>query len=403
MSVVVVSNDRPEHLRLCLTALAQQDHPMMEIVVVACAAGAAAIRDDWDDRVKLVVFDTPNISAARNLGLAQAAGAVVAFVDDDALAEPTWARRLSAPFADPSVAQAGGFVRGRNGISFQWRALELDAQGRDHPLDVPQGCTTLHPGSAQRTPKTQGTCCAFRRTALLSVGGFDPGFAFYLDEGDVNLRLSRAGHMTAIVPDAQVIHGFAPSARRRADRVPRDLHAIGASTARFVRRHSPEALGTALAVLRSDQRARLGRHRGARRLPAAEARRLMETLESGIDAGCSAALTDLHPLPDAPPPFRALQGTGPRRGRMILSLPGRRAAPEAEAQAARARGEVVTLLRLDAGFRAHWHSLRPDGIWQQRGGMWGRSLRDTARVQWMLPATRMRVESAWIGRCRPVE
>ncbi|MCB2123539.1 MAG: glycosyltransferase, partial [Rhodobacteraceae bacterium] len=67
---------------------------------------------------------------ARNLGLAAAAGEIVAFIDDDAVPEPRWLARLTAPFADPGIAAAGGFVVGRNGISFQWRASCADSHGR---------------------------------------------------------------------------------------------------------------------------------------------------------------------------------------------------------------------------------------------------------------------------------
>ena len=56
--------------------------------------------------------------------------------DDDAVAEPTWLSRLSAPFANAKVVAATGFIRGRNGFSFQWQACEVDAQGIDHPLDI---------------------------------------------------------------------------------------------------------------------------------------------------------------------------------------------------------------------------------------------------------------------------
>src|SRR5690606_23264203 len=161
--------------------------------------------------------------------------------DDDAVPEPTWASRLAAPFAHPRVGAAGGFVRGRNGISFQWRALAVDHLGQDHPLEVDPEGVSLHEGTATRAVKTQGTNCAFRRAGWLAAGGFDPAFRFYLDEADVNLRLAAAGHLTAVVPRAEVIHGFAASARRRADRVPADLTDIGASTAVFLRRHAPGA------------------------------------------------------------------------------------------------------------------------------------------------------------------
>ena len=73
---------RPEALARCLAALTLQDHPL-ELVLVA-DPGAVGIRPDLP--AKRVAFDRPNISLARNLGLARAAGDVVLFIDDDALA-----------------------------------------------------------------------------------------------------------------------------------------------------------------------------------------------------------------------------------------------------------------------------------------------------------------------------
>lgn len=113
VSVVVVSRGRPGDLLCCLGALAQQTHPRFEVVVVADPAGLAAVgRSGLAGRLKTVGFDRPNISEARNLGIAASAGAVVAFIDDDAVAEPGWLKALALPFADPEVAAAGGYVRG---------------------------------------------------------------------------------------------------------------------------------------------------------------------------------------------------------------------------------------------------------------------------------------------------
>ena len=78
------------------------------------------------DQVKSVPFDTSNISAARNAGIAMAAGNVIAIIDDDAVPEPSWLTHLTAPFADPAVAASGGYVIGRNGISFQWKGRTVD-------------------------------------------------------------------------------------------------------------------------------------------------------------------------------------------------------------------------------------------------------------------------------------
>jgi GT2 family glycosyltransferase len=230
VSVIIVSRARPDALRRCLSAVDQLQYRPFEVVVVACPQGVAVTEEaDVLRDLKCIAFDEANISAACNLGLTHAAGEIVAFIDDDAVPEPQWLHHLVAPAARSDVAAMGGYVRGRNGISFQYKARTLDAQGT--PMDVeidPLQATVLVPPKG-RAIKTEGTNMAFRRDALIAIGGFDHAFRFYLDETDVNMRLARAGYATALVPLAQVHHGFAASAMRRADRAPRDLYEIGAS------------------------------------------------------------------------------------------------------------------------------------------------------------------------------
>src|ERR1700722_15480429 len=53
---------------------------------------------------------TKGLSGARNTGVAMSSGDIVAFLDDDAYAEPDWLEHLVAPMADPVVVGAGGWV-----------------------------------------------------------------------------------------------------------------------------------------------------------------------------------------------------------------------------------------------------------------------------------------------------
>ncbi|MEP1942678.1 MAG: glycosyltransferase family 2 protein, partial [Sulfitobacter sp.] len=236
VSVIIVSRGRPHALRRCLLGVAQLQHSAFEVVVVACPEGIAVTEQiDVLPDIKCIAFDEANISAARNLGLTHAAGEIVAFIDDDAVPEPLWLHHLVAPASRDQVAAMGGFVRGRNGISFQNKARILDAQGTPQNVEIaPLQATVLAPPKG-RAIKTEGTNMAFKRHVLMEIGGFDPAFRFYLDETDVNMRLARAGYHTALVPLAQVHHGFAASATRRNDRVPRDLYEIGASWGVFQR------------------------------------------------------------------------------------------------------------------------------------------------------------------------
>ncbi len=396
VSLIIVSRHRTQALLRALRGVAQSDHPHFEVIVVADPRAAAAVRTTGLP-LKLATFDTANISAARNLGLALAAAPVVAFMDDDAVPESTWLSRLTAPFADPRVVQAGGFVRGRSGLAWQWRAAWIRGDGTDAAFEAPPG-PSLHPGTATHALKTQGTNCAFRTADLRAIGGFDEGFRFYLDEADVNLRLAARGGLSALVPDAVVHHSYLASARRRADRTPTDLRDIGASCARFTARHAPDDPG-ALDRLLAHHRRRLTRLvcRGA--LAPWTAVRLM----AGLRAGARETAVTAAPAPPAiaPLPMIPLPGTGPRPGRVIAGRLRDREALEARARDAVAAGEIVTLILLDRGIRPHRMAFMPGGYWLQSGGRFGRSERAGPRIVADGRAVRVKVETERLERVRP--
>lgn len=394
-SVIIVSRHRAAALQRCLLGLAQQDHPSFEVIVVADPAGITAARAK-DLAIKLIPFDQPNISAARNLGLANAGGEVVAFIDDDAVAEPTWLSRLCAPFSDPQVIASTGFIRGRNGISYQWKACEVDNTGADHPL--PAHAAT-YAGTPERAVKTQGTNCAFRRQSLTRIGGFDPAFRFYLDEADVNLRMAGLG-LTTVVPDAQVHHGYAASARRRDDRIPTSLHEIAASIAVFLRRHAPDTADDETIPAIEAQRARIAHLLATRRISDPQADTLRSTLADGWDDGMSRPLTDPAAITGAAP-FTPRSGTGPRPGRVIAGRIWQARRLRAHAAQAAANGEIVTLFLLSPTIRAHRHHFTPAGFWEQTGGLFGPSDRSQPRFRWWRFSKRVLAETARVAGFRP--
>ena len=87
--------------------------------------------------------------------------------------EPTWLTHLIAPFADgQSAAVAGGYVIGRNGISFQWKASDsfaVEAQTEDLILDYRLMSPTFLAASPARAIKTEGTNMAVRRDVLVGT------------------------------------------------------------------------------------------------------------------------------------------------------------------------------------------------------------------------------------------
>ncbi|EAQ03930.1 putative glycosyltransferase [Pseudooceanicola batsensis HTCC2597] len=402
VSVVVVSRDRGPSLELTLVGLARQLHDNYEIVVVADAAGLDAVRRQKLGReIKTVPFADPNISLARNLGTAVAAGEVVAFIDDDAVPEPTWLRHLTAPFSEPDVAAAGGFVIGRNGISFQWKAHSVDHTGQARPLDVdPARATALTPPPG-RAVKTEGTNMAFRRSVLAQLGGFDPAYRFYLDDTDLNMRLARARHVTAVVPMAQVHHSFAPSSRRHASRAPRDLFEIGASLSVFLRRHCPEdAREKAVTDFVAGRDRALISHMVAGRLEPRDLRRLRARLAAGIEAGRSRTLYPLPGLPHSSEPFLPFRTRATGQSITLAGRPLSRRRLRAQAAARAAGGATVSLFILSPTALFHRVRMTRDGVWEQTGGIWGRARRDEPLVRATSFRRRLAQEIARIAALR---
>ena len=396
-SIIIVSRHRAAALARAITALRQQSAQNIEVIIVADPAACAQFAGQGD--LKVIPFDQPNISAARNLGLGQAAGDVALFIDDDAVAEPTWAARLMAAFDTADVVAATGFVRGRSGISFQWRACAVDHMGQDHPLDVPQ-TPSLHHGTPKRAVKTQGTNCAFRTAALREIGGFDPAFEFYLDEADVNLRLAPLGG-TMIVPDAQVHHGFLASARRKGNRVPTTLFDIAASTAAFLRKHAGGDVAAGRAALFAAQTARIDALRTKRKVTPQQAQALQRSLDAGWQAGLARDFGTAQTF-GAAPPFKPLQGAGPREAVVISGWIWAQKALHAQAKAALAQGQIVTVICLAPSLRRHKMQFLPQGYWWQSGGVWGRSDRDAPALKWRGLAARVMSELARIAPYRGV-
>jgi hypothetical protein len=96
---------------MCLRALALQDRPPDEIIVVVRPEDTASLEllAGEAGRVRTVLVELPGVVAAMNAGADASTGDVVALTDDDARPFPDWISRLLAVYAsDPAVGAVGG-------------------------------------------------------------------------------------------------------------------------------------------------------------------------------------------------------------------------------------------------------------------------------------------------------
>jgi GT2 family glycosyltransferase len=213
VSVVVCTVDREVALRDTLDALRRQTFSAFEVVVVngPSADGTAAFLSSLGDAVRVRSNPERHLSRSRNLGIAAAAGDLVAFLDDDAVPEPRWLEELVAPFAaDARLGAAGGLVLDHTGVRAQWRHLVAFRTG-DHDFDrLPPFDDVVGPG-ADPFLYVPGGNSAFRRAALAEIGGFDEEIEYNFDETEVCLQLHDAGWGVRSLDGATVHHRALPS------------------------------------------------------------------------------------------------------------------------------------------------------------------------------------------------
>jgi glycosyltransferase involved in cell wall biosynthesis/GT2 family glycosyltransferase len=211
VSVVICAYtlERVELIGAAIDSLEAQTVAPHEIVLVIDTAPEleAECRERWPGIRVLPNREQQGLSGARNTGLAESSGTVVAFLDDDAVAAPDWVERLGRAYADESVVGAGGAVR------------PLWAEERP-PWFPPEfdwvvGCT--HSGMPRRREAVRnlvGANMSFRREALIEAGGFRHELGRIgkipagCEETDLCIRIAELDPEGAIVydPEAAVDH-----------------------------------------------------------------------------------------------------------------------------------------------------------------------------------------------------
>ena len=258
VSIVVNTYNRGPWLDDALRGLAGLDYPAFEVIVVngPSTDNSAEVIARWGGAIKALTCDQANLSVSRNVGIAAAAGDIIAFIDDDAVPHPQWLRRLVARYDDADVGAVGGFTVDNTGTHWQMRKTLCDRFGNAHHVSDYFDERPLNRPGTPFYPSLLGTNSSFRASALREVGGFDHVFAYLLDETDVCLRLVDAGWQVHFEPDALVWHQFAPSHIRSGNRVARTLYPSAVSRGYFITRHGGAAdlvaAGEALDVFRRD-------------------------------------------------------------------------------------------------------------------------------------------------------
>jgi O-antigen biosynthesis protein len=195
ISVVVCTHNGAPTLAECLGRVGELSYPDFETIVVCDGSHDRSAEIARQFGVRVIESEHRGLSHARNLGIAQADGEIVAFLDDDAYPDQDWLHYLALGFREERNAGVGG----------------PNLPPREGRL-VPD-CVAAAPGgpihvlvSDREAEHVPGCNMAFRRSALEQIGGFDERFRTAGDDVDVCWRLQKAGRTLGFSAGAVVMH-----------------------------------------------------------------------------------------------------------------------------------------------------------------------------------------------------
>ncbi len=217
-SVVIITRNRAEVLADCLVRLEKQTCQDFETIVVDSSDNHATreLVKSYPEVIYLRIWDgRNNMPEARNLGISNAHGEIVAFIDDDSMVFPNWLENIISGYSQ-NIS-----IGGVGGCTIDPR-LKIDINDHRFGKIFPDG--TAIDNFRIDIPEPLyvewfvGCNMSFRKSLLKDLGGFDQNYRGdnSYEEIDLAARVRKAGFSLLLVPSAKVEH----------IRVPRDQAVI---------------------------------------------------------------------------------------------------------------------------------------------------------------------------------
>jgi glycosyltransferase involved in cell wall biosynthesis len=200
VTVILPIRNEARRIRDCLRAVLAQDYPADRweaLIVDGCSTdGTRAIVAELaagDGRLRLLDNPAGIAPTAMNVGVAAARGEIIVRVDGHTVIAPDYVRQCVAALERTGAVNAGGPMRPA-AAGYWGRAVALATCS---PFGVGGGA--FHDATIERDDVDTVYLGAFRRAALLAVGGYDEELVRNQDD-ELNYRLRAAGGRIALTP-----------------------------------------------------------------------------------------------------------------------------------------------------------------------------------------------------------
>ncbi|MCO8271823.1 glycosyltransferase [Actinoplanes sp. TRM 88003] len=209
VSVVIPTHSERRWASLCRTVASAQAQLVTPVeIIVVVDHNPELFERAKGEFAGVTVLENESAQGAsgnRNTGAFHARSELIAFLDDDTVAHPTWLGHLAAPFSDPAVVGAGGLI--------------VPAWADHRPSWLPDELLWTvgvsyagMPTSIAEIRNVWSASMMIRREAFERVGGFRVGFGKLGDQNrpedtELCLRISaETGGHWMYVPDSVIEH-----------------------------------------------------------------------------------------------------------------------------------------------------------------------------------------------------
>ncbi len=211
-SIIVCTVDRLADLEECLKSLRTFRPAVAEIIVVNNGPQLAAVEQVAHHHDARVVTEPQRgVSRARNAGIRAATGSIMAFLDDDSVADPSWLPLLLAPFRDPQVLAVAGSIFAQTLADPVSRAFDYLHRAQFPETQRTVNGNTENGSFPMRSALVGNANMAIRREAFHRFGYFDTRLGRGTrigsgEEPDFLLRVLLGGGMMVVEPAARIFH-----------------------------------------------------------------------------------------------------------------------------------------------------------------------------------------------------
>lgn len=219
LSVVICTRDREEALAACLTAIAEQESPPGEVIVVDNSReGTARTLCEHRPHIRYLPEPRPGLSHARNAGIMAASRPLLAFTDDDVQPMPLWTSEVVRTFRTSDAEAMTGLVLPARLDASPQVFFQMRMGGFGTRFVPVRYDNVLYRETLREGPHVwrigAGANMAFRRSVFERVGLFDTrlgaGASGCSEDSEMWYRIIATGGACQYEPRAVVMHEHRP-------------------------------------------------------------------------------------------------------------------------------------------------------------------------------------------------